>query len=236
MTCNLVRTRLSEWIDGELEPASARKLEAHVAACAGCARRADQLREVGRLLGSLPQLASPEPMAAAVLDRVEIETRHPGLGFLYRGFLATRPLILPSLVPATLVLVAVLAGVIALDSGPLPEIQLAPGDWRVTAAWGTEKNPVFPSAEIDLPREATSVEISEEMLREGEGTVFLETVVARDGSVSDVTVLQGDADAEGPLVNALRRQRFEPVRYRGRPVAISVYRLISRMEVRSPLT
>jgi hypothetical protein len=54
--------------------------------------------------------------------------------------------------------------------------------------------------------------------------------------VSTVTVLDGhDASAEA-LVDALRRQRFEPVHYRGRPVAVSVYRLISRMEVRSPRT
>ena len=48
-----------------------------------------------------------------------------------------------------------------------------------------------------------------------------------------MTVLQGDADGEGALLEALRQQRYEPVRYRGRPVAVSVYRLISRMEVRS---
>jgi hypothetical protein len=32
-------------------------------------------------------------------------------------------------------------------------------------------------------------------------------------------------------VDALRRERYEPGRFRGRPVAVSIYRLISRMEV-----
>jgi hypothetical protein len=64
----------------------------------------------------------------------------------------------------------------------------------------------------------------------------VETVVARDGSVAGVTVLGGDARSDGALLDALRQQTFEPVRYRGRPVAVSVYRLISRMEVRSPRT
>ena len=40
----------------------------------------------------------------------------------------------------------------------------------------------------------------------------------------------------GALIAALRQQRFEPTRYRGRFVAVSVYRLISRLEVRSPRT
>ncbi len=69
-----------------------------------------------------------------------------------------------------------------------------------------------------------------------EGTLFLETVVARDGSVSAITLLDGDSERARPLLDALRRERFEPVRFRGRPVAVSVYRLISCMEVRSPIT
>jgi class 3 adenylate cyclase len=69
-----------------------------------------------------------------------------------------------------------------------------------------------------------------------EGTIFLETVVARDGSVSAVTLLTGDRLLAQPLLDALRQQKFEPVRLRGRPVAVSVYRLISRMDVRSPIT
>jgi hypothetical protein len=61
-------------------------------------------------------------------------------------------------------------------------------------------------------------------------------VVAPDGSVSNVTLIDGDLAQAGPLLEAMRRERFEPGRFRGRPVAVSVYRLISRMEVRAPLT
>jgi hypothetical protein len=64
-----------------------------------------------------------------------------------------------------------------------------------------------------------------------EGTLFLETVVARDGSVSTVTLLEGDSEQARPLVDALRHARYEPVRVRGRAVAVSVYRLISRQDV-----
>jgi hypothetical protein len=237
MTCALVRNRLSDWIDGGLDPRTARGVEAHLASCARCARRVDELRAVSCLLSELPRLEPAESVAARVLDRLDMETRQPSLAALFRGFSAARPFILPSLVPATLVLVTVLAGVLALDSGPLPEVHLAPGAWRTTPAWGTEGNPAFPSADIDLPRETTRVELPAAMLlAPGESSVFLETIVARDGSVADVTVLDGHDDSSGSLVNALRQQRFEPVRYRGRPVAISVYRLISRLEVHAPLT
>jgi hypothetical protein len=64
-----------------------------------------------------------------------------------------------------------------------------------------------------------------------EGSAFFETVVARDGSVSMVTLLEGDSARTQPLLEALRRARYEPVRVKGRPVAVSVYRLISRQNV-----
>jgi hypothetical protein len=69
-----------------------------------------------------------------------------------------------------------------------------------------------------------------------EGTLFLETVIARDGSVSVVNLLGGDSQQAQPVLDALRRERFEPVYLRGRPVAVSVYRLISRMDVWASLT
>jgi hypothetical protein len=237
MTCARVDSRLSEWLDGELEPTVAREVSAHLAQCTACAGRADELRRVSGLLAELPRLEAREPVAAQVLERLEMEaeTRRPALAALFRGFAAARTLMIPSLAPAALVLVGVLAAVLALDSGPLPEVHFAPGAWGAVPASGTEGNPLFPSADVDLPRERAGLDLSPEVLAgRGEGSVFLETVVARDGSVAGVTVLQGNADGEVALLQALRQQRYEPVLYRGRPVAVSVYRLISRMEVRSP--
>jgi len=135
------------------------------------------------------------------------------------------------------VLVTVLAAALALDSGSSGSRPPTAGAWRVAGASGTETNPLFPSAGVQLPRERKDGgQLPDVLLRAGEGTLFLETVVARDGTVAGVTVLDGDVEAAGAIVEALWRQRFEPVRYRGRPVAVSVYRLISRMEVRSPAT
>jgi len=225
---------MSEWRDGELGRAAARAVSSHLRRCTECTRRADELRAVSSLLAGLPRLEAREPVAARVLDRLEMETeaRRPGLAVLFRGFAAARPLILPSLVPAGLILVCVLAGVLALDPGPLPEVHLAPGAWGFVPASGTEGNPLFPSADVSLPRETAALDLSPELLAgRGDGSLFVETVVARDGTVAGVTVLQGSAEGEEALVRALRRQRYEPVRYRGRPVAVSVYRLISRVNV-----
>jgi hypothetical protein len=223
-------------MDGELGPQAARELGAHLAGCAACRRRAAELAAASRAVSGLPRLEPAESVAARVRDRIDLETRNPALAFLFRGFGAARPFLLPSVLPAALVVVTLLAFALSLDTGPLPEVHMAPGAWGALPPSGTEGNPLFPSAEILLPREAGPDLPPEALLGSGEGTLFVETVVARDGTVADVTLLVGDVAGEGALIEALRRQRFEPVRYRGRRVAVSVYRLISRMEVRSPLT
>jgi hypothetical protein len=194
---------------------------------------------VSQLVGDLPRLEAGDSIAQAVLARLEVETRGPGLALLLRRVGAARPLIVPSLVPALLVLVTVLAASLALDSsttGPPLAGRLA--TWGVVPAFGTESNPVFPSEKVGLPRERDGGRLAPDVLWDGaaEGTLFLQTVVARDGTVSDVTLLTGDAEWAAPLLDALRRQLYEPARLEGRPVAVSVYRLISRMEVRSGQT
>ena len=235
-TCVVVRRKLSEWLDGELPAAAAQGVSEHVAACAACSRHAAELRAVSGLLAELPRLEAVEPLTCSLALEFEFANgaRRPGLGLLFRGFAAARPLILPSLLTAASILLLALAGILALDTGPLPEVHTATS-WDHAPASGTEGNPLFPSAEVRLPQQRMAL-APEVLARGSEDSVFVETVVARDGSVAGVTVLQGDASNEKALLDALRQQRFEPVRYRGRFVAVSVYRLISRMEVRSPRT
>ena len=236
LTCRGVRRRLSEWLDAELPAGVSHRISEHLASCGACSRHVEELRAVSRLVGELPRLDAAEPVASGLALQLELATgeRRPGLALLFRGFAAARPHIVPSLLTALSILVLAFAVILALDSGPLPEVHTASA-WNQPPASGTEGNPLVPSAEIRLPQQRQAL-AAEVLTREGENSVFLETVVARDGSVAGVTVLQGDEAGEQALIDALRQQRFEPVRYRGRFVAVSVYRLISRMEVRSPRT
>jgi hypothetical protein len=235
MTCQGVQDRLSDWLDGELATSASRAVSEHLAACAGCARQARELRAVSGLLAELPRLESAAPGAGPLALQLEFAggSRRPGLALLFRSVLATRPHILPSLLTAAAILLLAIGAILALDTGPLPEVRTT-ATWATAPVSGTEGNPLFPSAEV-MPQQRAAL-APEVLAKEGEDSVFLETVVARDGSVAGVTVLQGDAKVEQALIDALRQQRFEPVRYRGRFVAVSVYRLISRMEVRSPRT
>lgn len=238
MNCASVRRQFSALREGDLGRAREMAVRAHLDECASCAGHWGSLTAALDLVAQSPRLEPPESLAAQVLNRLELERRGPGLALLFRSVWAARPLILPCLIPAALVVVAVIGGAVALDHpGPLPAVYIRPG----TFAWnanppGTERNPLFQGPEVDGPHERGLALPAEVLAELADGTFFVETVVARDGTVSRVKLLEGDRASSRRLMDALRRQRFEPARYRGQPVAVSLYRLISRLEVRAPIT
>jgi hypothetical protein len=234
MSCRDVRSRFSSHRDGELPVEERRSLEGHFETCPACRSR---WHEYVAALDGLAQLPRPHPketMAPAVLASLEVETRGPGLALLFRPSWAARPLILPSLIPAALVLMAVLGGVLALDYEPLPEVYEAGRGWR---PYGTVANPLFAMEGVTVPRPPEDDVFDAQILAGmGEGELFVETVVGSDGRVSTVTLIEGDSQQAQPYLDALRQLRFQPGLFRGRPVAVSVFRLISTMEVRAPIT
>lgn len=241
MTCRAVVKRLSAYRDDGLEAGERRRVAEHLAACAACGARWDSLGRALELLADLPRPQSAERIAGRVLTRLELESRGAGLPLLFRTALAGRPFMLPALVPAVLLLLGIVVAAVRLDQDPralaVARLHGLAGSWSSLPAWGTEANPAFPAAGVSVPRARRGDGLSQRLLATtGEGSLFLETVVARDGSVSAVTLLVGDSRQAAPLIDALRNERFEPGRFRGRPVAVSLYRLISRMEVRVPRT
>jgi anti-sigma factor RsiW len=76
MTCRTLSPEdLVAWTDGELAPADARRVEAHVASCAACAREADLLRRTGELVGKLPRVQPSEGFADRVAAAARAESR-----------------------------------------------------------------------------------------------------------------------------------------------------------------
>ncbi len=238
MTCGAVRRRFSGHRDGELARAEGRQVAEHLGRCASCRERWQSLSGVLDDLSSAARLSSPEGIAPRVLARLEVESRGPGLALLIRPVWAARPLIVPSLMAAALVLGAVLAAALALDDPPLPPVAAASRPaWDRGSPWGTESNPLISVAGVSAPRARKTPVLPAELLEAlGDQTLFVETVVGRDGNVAAVNLLQGDGERAHALLDMLRRARFEPGRFHGRPVAVSVYRLISTLEVRARTT
>ena len=91
---------------------------------------------------------------------------------------------------------------------------------------GTGGGPFRPGSGIDPPRLLREVkaEYTDEARRRGiTGDVVLEIVVKRDGTVGDVTIMQGrGAGLDQRAVAAVRQWRFSPARRRGEPVDVIV--------------
>jgi len=69
-----VRERIDAYLDGETSAAETRSLEAHVGACAGCARELDLARWCRRELRALPSFAPPHRTVDAAERAVSART------------------------------------------------------------------------------------------------------------------------------------------------------------------
>ena len=238
MNCQVVRTRMSEHLDEALGAREAQQVSEHLRNCASCGAEWASLRAAVHAVRALPRLKSSESIAFRVLSRLEVQSRGPGLSLLFRPAWRARPLIFPSLVPAALVLASVLAGVAALNQEPRGVVDLPASTTEARLApYGTEGNPLFLSSDVTTPRVRARRGSGQALLAgRPEDSLFFETVIGRDGNVADVKLLNGAPERAGAVADALRGERFEPARLRGRPVAVSVYRLISHMEVRATIT
>lgn len=70
-SCDVFERDLSAWIDGELAPARAAALRAHLDACDACAARVVQLRAVDASLLALPATAPAADLRARLQQRID---------------------------------------------------------------------------------------------------------------------------------------------------------------------
>jgi protein TonB len=94
------------------------------------------------------------------------------------------------------------------------------------AGGGTGGGPFRPGSGIEPPRLVREIkaEYTDDARRRNlTGEVLLEIVVRRDGSVGDVTVVQGlGGGLDHQAVSAVRQWRFAPARRHGEPVDVLV--------------
>jgi anti-sigma factor RsiW len=117
--------RLSEYVDGELDPATVRDLESHLQGCAACTTTLEGLRAVAGRARALDAPVPPEDLwpaiAARIADRgaARFPWRVPGWRFTFT---------FPQLAAAALALIALSAGTVWMTlRGGLPT---APGSAR----------------------------------------------------------------------------------------------------------
>jgi Putative zinc-finger len=70
MNCDAYRDRIDELVDGTLDGAARRELDAHLATCAECRALAEDLLAIRRAAGHLPPLTPPDRIWQQVAPRV----------------------------------------------------------------------------------------------------------------------------------------------------------------------
>jgi hypothetical protein len=238
MSCAGIKRELSAYLDGDLSGARLQLVSAHLESCPSCAQHLQELGQVSDALSSLPRLACPESIAPRVLDRLEVESRGPGLALLFRSAWAARPLIFPSVAPAVLVLVSTLSGVLMMgahDMRTWASTRRMPASSMETPE--VSNGPFASIGDQTAPQTAVDIFFDEQVVGMTEQDIFVMTVVAEDGRVAAVRLLEGDSRVAAPILQQLRLQRGRPGRdTAGKPMEMRSFRLISAMEVRAPLT
>lgn len=80
MNCKEVRSKLSEFIDGELDAATRADVSAHIETCTGCRRELRELEETIGLLHSLEEVKVPADLAGRVRRRIAEDSARPAAG------------------------------------------------------------------------------------------------------------------------------------------------------------
>ncbi|HEX4077212.1 MAG TPA: zf-HC2 domain-containing protein [Candidatus Acidoferrales bacterium] len=103
MKCEDVSKELIAYLDGRVSATARGKMEGHLAGCAACRTRAEEMRKVSMLLGEVPAIEPSFAFDARVRQRVASE---PQRSWLWRLMPAPRPAFAVALLIALTVLVA----------------------------------------------------------------------------------------------------------------------------------
>lgn len=142
MACEAGAEKLAAFIEGDLPPAEAQRLEAHLAACVDCRAIADALVKTRQLVGSLEQVEVPPWLAPRILSRVRAE-REAGP---FRRWLRPLRFAIPATACATILMVGIAVYLFkALEPERLPA-RRAPTGIR------SEAQPAAPSSPQPLAR------------------------------------------------------------------------------------
>jgi hypothetical protein len=212
MNCDAVLLAVADRRERSLSPGLEARIDAHLAECPSCQEGEDAL---GLALDGIHDLPHVEgSIVSEVLARLEVETRGPGLRLLFRSGFDQRPLIAPCLLGASAFLAAIVLSLTFVWRPALPSVPVL--------AW------------LDIPTVRERGVAPSDLGQAHEGNVFIETVIGPDGRVARMRVLAGNGEGARPLMAALSRDRYDPATLRGRPVAVSLFRLVSHVDVFPP--
>lgn len=245
LSCAAVRRRLSALRDDELTLNAQIAVEAHLKRCEPCTVEAGVIREVGETLRALAAAAingcedELSALQAAVVPRIKAE-RDTALAQRIEDLFEDMHLVWAT---GSGVMAGVICGLLAF--GMVHVARAQPESLAALVEMLSHESVVRVPEPLVLPRVyADAVMPATVMNQQGgeEAVSALAAVVMRDGSLSDIELLQPDghrraatrrqARFDFDLLDAVSTARFEPARIAGSPVALNVVWVLAHTTVR----
>ena len=182
MTCEELRDRLDDWVDGALPTPQAREVEAHLAVCPSCRRDESELRQLLAHAAALPRSVAPSrDLWPAIAGRIERERAWP-----WR--LAWGPVALAA--AAALVIALATWAVLRPATGSVHTVEIpARTTPSPVAAESTRIDPALLAAERDYELAANAL-LAALQARRNELSPETLTIVERNVAVIDVALAE----------------------------------------------
>lgn len=223
---------LSVYHDGELAPALAERVRAHMDECRECRLEYQRLGEMTNAVRHLPRREAPTSLARMIRRRIDEEVR--GMVPILRDELLTcraRPVLVPAVSLGALLTLTLLGLLLLLDA-------YVPSSPRFDSVWGRGTlAPAFLQVDMTSPRfrdGSVNMLPFTEVERGGEGTLLTLASIDQNGFVYDLEVLyrSGDEQILRRTLEVLRTASFEPARIGEQNVAVNFLYLFTTTEVR----
>jgi hypothetical protein len=258
LSCSAALRSLQAFHDGELPVATQIAVSGHVDGCGRCAAALAEIEELGSVLRHAAPGRAPMPCdeAAAfrstVVNRVKVE-HDASFGVWLHDVLDDVRMVYAGVGASLATTMCLILMIGMMRFATIERTDSLAGILNFLATQGTNENPFVVDARVMLPRALDAPFSSGELLLVAEdaaagaktvndNVLTLSAVVTREGTVSNLEVLDGSAPAPGTatvdarveeLRDAVSRARFEPATRRGLPVAVNMVWLVAHTTVRA---
>ena len=77
LNCQKIMDLLVDYVDGELDPETAQKLEEHLQGCSPCVKFIDSYRQTGAICRDALSIEMPEPLKSSLFEFLRNELQSP---------------------------------------------------------------------------------------------------------------------------------------------------------------
>jgi len=258
LSCAAAFRSLQAFHDGELPVSTQIAVSSHVDGCGRCAAALAELEALGSMLRAAAPGRRPLPcdeaaaFTSSVVNRVQVE-HDASFGAWLQDVLEDVRMVYAGVgasLATTMCLILMLG---MMRFATIERADSLAGILNFLATQGTNENPFVVDARVMMPRSLDAPFSSGELLLVAEdaaagakivndNVVTLSAIVTREGTVSNLEILDGNMVPRKPqdfdarveeLRDAVSRARFEPATRKGMPVAVNMVWLVAHTTVRA---